>query len=38
MPPSRDNHHKAPYPKTQQRVRRGWELNQDHAIVINRSP
>jgi len=24
-PPSRDNHRKAPYPKTQQRVRWGWE-------------
>jgi len=25
---------KAPYPTTQQRVRRGWELNLDYAIVI----
>jgi len=37
-PPSRDNHRKTPYPKTQQRVRWGWELNVDHGIVITRSP
>jgi len=37
-PLSRDNHRKAPYSKTQQRVRRGWELNLYHAIVITRSP
>jgi len=39
-PPNRDNHRKAPYPRipgTQQRIRRGWELNLDHAIVITRS-
>jgi len=38
-PPSRDNHRKAPYPRTQQRVRwGGCELNLHHAIVITRSP
>jgi len=37
-PPSRDNYRKAPYPKTQQRVRWGWELNLNHAIVITQSP
>jgi len=35
---SRDNLCKASYPRTQQRVRRGWELKLDHAIVITRSP
>jgi len=38
MPPSRDNHRKAPYPRTQQRMRLGWELNLDYAVVITRSP
>jgi len=37
-PPSRENYRKEPYPRTQQRVRRGWELNLHHAIVITRSP
>jgi len=37
-PPSRDNHRKAPYSRTQQLVRWGWELNLNHAIVITRSP
>jgi len=37
-PLSRDNHCKVPYPRTQQRVQRGWEVNLDHAIVIPRSP
>jgi len=37
-PPSRDNHCKAPYPRTQQCVQRGWELNLYHAIVIKWSP
>jgi len=37
-PPSRNNHRKAPYLRTQQLVRWGWELNLDHAIVITRSP
>jgi len=37
-PPSRNNHHKALYPRTQQRVRWGWELNLNHAIMITRSP
>jgi len=32
-----DNHRKVPYPRTQQRVRRRWELNLSHAIVIVRS-
>jgi len=36
-PPSSDYHRNAPYPRTQQRVRRGWELNLDHGIVITRS-
>jgi len=36
-PPSRDNHRKAPYPRMQQRVRWGWELNLDHMIVITQS-
>jgi len=31
-PPSRDNRRKAPYPRTQQPVRWGWELNLDHAF------
>jgi len=35
-PPSRYNHRKAPFPRTQQRVRWRWELNLDHAIVITR--
>jgi len=30
--------HKASYPRTQQRVRWGWELILDHAIVITQSP
>jgi len=34
---SRDNHRKAPYPRSQQRVRRRWELNLDHTIVITRT-
>jgi len=37
-PPSRDNHRKVHYPRTQERVRWGWKLNLDHAIVITRSP
>jgi len=38
LPPGRDNYRKAPYPRTQQRVQIGWELNPNHAIVITRSP
>jgi len=37
-PPSRDNHGKTFYPRTQQRVRWEWELNLDYAIVIIQSP
>jgi len=36
--PSTNNHRKAPYRRTQQRVRWDWELNLDHAIVNTRSP
>jgi len=28
-----DNHRKAPYPWTQQGVRRGWVLNKDNSIT-----
>jgi len=39
---NRDNHHKVPYPRMQQRVRSlmrvGVEPTSDHAIVITRSP
>jgi len=31
-------HRKALNPRTQQRVRRGWDFNLDHAIVITQSP
>jgi len=36
-PPSGDKYRKAPYPRTQQRVREGWKWNLGHAIVITRS-